>query len=59
MLGVLAQKRKIAHLVKEEKRKTLGLAQEKRRGGAIGQKTRKKTPIHYVSVWAVFSLHGH
>lgn len=30
MLDLLAQKRKIAHLVKKEKRKAIGLAQEKR-----------------------------
>lgn len=59
MLDLLAQKRKIANLVKKEKRKAIGLAEEKRRGRARSQEAREKASIHYVSVWTLFSLHGH
>jgi len=58
MFGLLAQKRKIAHLIKEKKGKTIDVAQETGRGRAIGQKAREKTQLYNVSVNYLLSLHG-
>ena len=59
MLNLLEKKREIIDLSEKEKGKIISVIKEKRIIIAIGQKTIKKTSIHHVSIWSLFSFYGY